>query len=340
MLDWFRRAATLWRWRREQDHLKSKLLESDVDAPWAQQIPSQAGDERVLPCLKRVGGLDISFFSDATDPDDKRACVAFVVCEFDDADDLQLVWQDFQFVEMLQPYIPGFLAFREAPHYYSMLQRLAAQRPELMPDVTIVDGNGVLHPRGFGVASHVGVLADHCTIGVAKNLHMFDGLEREKTRQLCVEANATGVSAGVPLLGLSGRIWGTAILPQPRKAAAKHSALPPKNPIFVSVGHRVSLETSVAVVNRCLISARVPEPTRLADILSREQVRLVKERQPVGAIAAIFTARRFRRKLKVLGLLVGMGICWVLRPLPKGPVQSVFVPRCNIQLLTSRPSRS
>lgn len=83
-------------------------------------------------------------------------------------------------VQLTQPYIPGFLAFREVDHLLALLERLRASRPELVPDVIFVDGNGVLHPRGFGLASHLGVLARIPTVG----------LRRKRGRRWREETNA------------------------------------------------------------------------------------------------------------------------------------------------------
>lgn len=264
---WRIRRATQ-RWEREQNALKARLVEAD-DFAWC--VHPQDGKA----CLKRVGGLDISFFSDGGHPDDDRACVALIVCEFDEArETMEVVWKDFKFIRMTEPYIAGYLAFREAPHYCAMLRRLQEARPDLVPEVILVDGNGVLHYRGFGVASHVGVLSGQCTIGVAKNLLMVDGLERGVIRDRCAETP----SKPVPLVGDSGRVWGAAVLPRPRKPLSKASP-PSKNPIYISVGHRVGLDSCSEIVRLCLLSARVPEPVRLADVLSREQVRMVVEQE-------------------------------------------------------------
>lgn len=264
------RAITLWRWQCEQDRLKTDLVDHD-DFPWSLDGSSSEGR-----LLRRIAGVDISFFGDGHDMSDNRACVALVVCELnEDATDVQVVWKDFEMVRMSKPYIPGFLAFREAPFHCAMLERLLSSNPELAPDVILVDGNGVLHPRGFGVASHFGVLSGSCTIGIAKNLHVVDGLDRGRVREQVLAAK----DSFVPLVGHTGRVWGAALLPQPRKLVTNRGP-PPKNPIFVSVGHRVGLQTCVAVVKLCMLSARVPEPIRLADLLSREQVRLAKESEP------------------------------------------------------------
>lgn len=283
--------------------MRSRLLQSD-DFDWA----LQAGVEEHRQ-FRLVGGLDISFFSDEGNPGDNRACVALIVCECDEKhENLTLVWKDFIFIRIFEPYIAGFLAFREARHYCEMFRRLQAARPELMPDVTLVDGNGVLHPRGFGVASHVGVLADQVTIGVAKNLHMVDGLSRDDIK---VQCQATP-DEFVPMVGASGRTWGAALLPKPRAPALKKGP-PPKNPIFVSVGHRISLESSVAVVCDCFISARVPEPVRLADVLSREEVRKVRAQEEKDGTAPLQKQSASASHWQYVAVLcVGGGLAYLL----------------------------
>uniref|UniRef100_A0A8C9URE8 Endonuclease V n=1 Tax=Spermophilus dauricus TaxID=99837 RepID=A0A8C9URE8_SPEDA len=91
-------------------------------------------------------------------------------------------------VSLTAPYVAGFLAFREVPFLLDLVQRLQEKEPDLMPQVLLVDGNGVLHHRGFGVACHLGVLTELPCIGVAKKLLQVDGLEnnalhKEKVRR-------------------------------------------------------------------------------------------------------------------------------------------------------------
>uniref|UniRef100_A0A9L0TNT6 Endonuclease V n=1 Tax=Equus caballus TaxID=9796 RepID=A0A9L0TNT6_HORSE len=80
-------------------------------------------------------------------------------------------------VSLTAPYVSGFLAFREVPFLVDAVRRLREKEPCLMPQVLLVDGNGVLHHRGFGVACHLGVLTDLPCVGVAKKLLQVDGLE-------------------------------------------------------------------------------------------------------------------------------------------------------------------
>lgn len=125
----------------------------------------------------------------------------------------------------------------------------------------MVDGNGLLHPRGFGLACHLGVLADLPTIGIGKNLHHVDGLTLSGVKQL-LEAKDSFSKDLLTLTGSSGRIWGVAM----------RSTWNTSKPIFVSIGHRISLQTAVKVVGMTC-KYRVPEPVRQADIRSRDFLR-------------------------------------------------------------------
>ena len=79
---------------------------------------------------------------------------------------------------MTQPYVPGFLAFREAPYLIELLNKLKDTKNELYPQLIFFDGNGILHNNGCGLASHLGVLLDVSTIGVSKTMFYVDGLTK------------------------------------------------------------------------------------------------------------------------------------------------------------------
>ncbi|XP_054525862.1 endonuclease V isoform X23 [Pan troglodytes] len=128
-------------------------------------------------------------------------------------------------------------------------------------EVLLVDGNGVLHHRGFGVACHLGVLTDLPCVGVAKKLLQVDGLEnnalhKEKIRLLQTRGDS------FPLLGDSGTVLGMALRSHDRST----------RPLYISVGHRMSLEAAVRLTC-CCCRFRIPEPVRQADISSREHIR-------------------------------------------------------------------
>lgn len=138
------------------------------------------------------------------------------------------------------PYVPGLLSFRELPAMLSAL----AQLPHV-PDLILVDGHGVAHPRGLGNAAHLGVVTDLPTIGVAKKI-------------LVGAHDPVGTSRGerAPLMH-RGQVIGTAL----RSKDGIH-------PLIVSPGHRVSHATAVERVLACGRGYKLPEPTRLADRLA------------------------------------------------------------------------
>jgi deoxyribonuclease V len=135
------------------------------------------------------------------------------------------------------PYVPGLLGFREVP---ALAQAWAALDPK--PQLVLVDGHGLAHPRGFGIACLLGLVLDVPTIGVAKSV-----LVGEVEGILPDEAGARA-----PLM-FKGRRIGTAL--RSRRGA---------NPLYVSVGHRISPEAALDWVERCLRGRRLPEPTRSA----------------------------------------------------------------------------
>lgn len=139
------------------------------------------------------------------------------------------------------PYVPGYLAFREAPAALAAVRSL-----ERRPDALLVDGHGLAHPRGFGLACHLGVELDLPTVGCAKS-------------PLVGEYREPGQSRGstAPLLDGPTQL-GTVLRTRDRV-----------RPVFVSVGHRLSLEEAVDLVVRCTGRYRLPEPARQAHLAAR-----------------------------------------------------------------------
>ncbi|XP_020202133.1 endonuclease V [Cajanus cajan] len=239
-------------WITAQDILREKLITEDSFA-WklATTGASQVQEEEAL---RYVGGVDISFSKD----DPSKACGTLVVLDFHT---LQLVYQDFSLVTLQVPYVPGFLAFREAPVLLQLLEKMKRSDNPFYPQLLMVDGNGILHPRGFGLACHIGVEANLPTIGIGKNLHHVDGLTHSRVREL-LGADENSSEDFINLVGCSGRIWGAAMI----------STQGSIKPIFISIGHRISLHTAIMIV-QMTCKYRVPEPIRQADIRSREYIR-------------------------------------------------------------------
>jgi deoxyribonuclease V len=139
------------------------------------------------------------------------------------------------------PYIPGLLSFREIPALLKAWEKLRAR-----PDVLIVDGQGIAHPRRFGIASHLGVLLDQPSIGCAKSRLLGRYEEPPPERGAWTPLEDRGEVIGAALRTRTGR-----------------------RVVFVSIGHRVSLAAAIRVVLDCTPRYRLPEPQRLADRLSR-----------------------------------------------------------------------
>ncbi|XP_072029485.1 endonuclease V-like [Amphiura filiformis] len=235
------------RWQNEQNELKQRLICDDTEEWQKKGVPFEG--------LHYIGGVDISFVKTST----TQACASLVICRYPD---MEVVYEDCDMVELTAPYISGFLAFREVGFFLKLLDRLRQSQSHYIPQVIMVDGNGILHPRGFGTASHLGVLADIPCIGVAKKLMQIDGLEKNDQHASKI-AELIKAGDSFPLIGDSGKIWGKAV-----RSCDKSS-----NPIYVSVGHRIHLETAVGLTYQCSLY-RIPEPIRQADIRSREFLRL------------------------------------------------------------------
>ncbi|XP_046319144.1 endonuclease V isoform X2 [Marmota monax] len=236
---------TLSLWKREQDRLKALLVDRDTEA-W-QRDPAFSG-------LQRVGGVDVSFVKG----DSVSACASLVVLSFPE---LEVVYEESRMVSLTAPYVAGFLAFREVPFLVDLVQQLQEKEPGLMPQVLLVDGNGVLHHRGFGVACHLGVLTELPCIGVAKKLLQVDGLENNALHKEKIRLLQAGGDT-FPLMGGSGTVLGMAL------KSHSHSI----KPLYISVGHKISLEAAVRLT-QCCCRFRIPEPVRQADIRSREHIR-------------------------------------------------------------------
>ncbi len=146
------------------------------------------------------------------------------------------------------PYVPGLLSFREVPALLEALGQLPAA-----PDLILCDGHGYAHPRRFGLACHLGLWLDTPTIGVAKS-------------RLTGSHDEPGPAKGDVAWLLAGK----GDRPRERLGAVLRTREQVK-PVFVSAGHRISLRTAVALTLACATRYRLPEPTRLADKLSKAQ---------------------------------------------------------------------
>ncbi|XP_057991975.1 uncharacterized protein LOC110668907 isoform X2 [Hevea brasiliensis] len=238
-------------WLETQHSLKKRLIDED-DFEW--QLPTSSRNRSSVErhghqvVLRYVGGVDVSFLKE----DPSIACGILVVL---DLQTFQIVYQDYSLVRLRVPYIAGFLAFREVPILLPLIEKMKNSQNPYYPQVIMVDGNGMLHPRGKSP------LANLPTIGVGKNLHYVDGLNEEEVIRLLQAGRRSGEDF-VKLVGDSGRILGAAMRP-PRGS---------QDPIYISIGHRVSLDTAIKIA-KITRQYHLPEPVRQADLRSRDYIR-------------------------------------------------------------------
>lgn len=240
------------KWAALQQSYKSKLV----------LVDAMEGCKNGLDDLTLVGGVDVSFIKG----DPVNACACLTVLSFPRLD---IVYRKCKMIRLKEPYVPGFLAFRECDHLITLLNDLrCGEFKHFTPQVIMVDGNGILHPRGLGLASQFGVLAGIATVGVAKNLLAVDGLNKLAVKEAVKIHMSEGPRADafdMPLIGQSGTLWGRAM------CCAKGTT----KPIYVSIGHRISLTTASRLVRACC-KHRIPEPVRQADLISRGFLRGLK----------------------------------------------------------------
>jgi len=232
----------LKKWGKEQYELKEKLKKTDN--------PS-------LQNIKYIAGVDISFIKNNNEDSQQLGISALVVCDYKT---LKIVYEDYKLVTIDEPYIPGFLAFREVKHFVNLIEELKQNSPQYIPQVILVDGNGIFHNKGFGLASHLGVLVDIPTIGCGKTVFAVDGITKRKVEDIYYyELKKKGDAK--KLIGKSRTQWGYAL-----RTTKEYDY-----PMIISIGHKVSNETALQIVkNTCIY--RVPEPIRLSDKISRRLV--------------------------------------------------------------------
>jgi deoxyribonuclease V len=221
------------------------LHDWDVSPAEAKRLQTELAGQVVLRdavALDEIGvvaGVDNTYLTVKGQP---MACAVVVALTFPALAVIEtsIVWQPVTF-----PYVPGLLSFREGPAVLAASAQLGVE-----PDVMLFDGQGYAHPRRFGLASHLGVILDRPSLGCAKSRLVGTYEEPERV-----------FGAYTPLVD-RGEVVGAAVRTRPRH-----------KPLFVSPGHKVSVEGSVAIALACCREGNfLPEPTRLAhEIVTRER---------------------------------------------------------------------
>jgi deoxyribonuclease V len=184
--------------------------------------------------IRYVAGADMAF-----DPATEVAFAGVIVYRFPGLEEVErrMARRKLRF-----PYVPGLLSFRESPVLLAAFARLRTE-----PDLILIDGHGHAHPRRFGIACHIGILFDKPTVGCAKS-------------RLVGEHQEPGETAGSTTpLTLEGERIGVVLRTRDNV-----------KPIYVTTGHRVSLDSAVGLVKQCVDGFRIPKPTREADHYVRD----------------------------------------------------------------------
>ncbi len=204
-----------------------------------QEEQREIGKKAVLTPLSNpqtIGALDVAYRGE-------EAVAALVLADKrGEPLDYFTAWAPAKF-----PYIRTYLSYRELPAYLAVLKK--AKEEGLWPDVVLVDGNGILHPRRAGIATHLGVLWDLPTVGVAKG-------------HLCGDVNTEGMVMGE---------WRPVLLDGEMVAAALRTGR--NRTLFISPGHRADLESSLALVQDLLRQEELPLPLRFAHEIATEAAR-------------------------------------------------------------------
>lgn len=183
---------------------------------------------RQLNQISSIAGADISFNKDSS-----TMFATIVILSFP-----ELILESYALAtyETKFPYKAGFLGFKEVPALLKVWDLIPTK-----PDVVILDGNGILHPRRMGVASHFGILANQPTIGCAKSLLYGKNHIPENQKYSTAE-----IKNNQELLGFALR--------------TKINCAP----VFISAGHLITQEQSIVIMKQCIGKYRIPEPTRMA----------------------------------------------------------------------------
>jgi deoxyribonuclease V len=234
----------------ESDKVVHELLDPIVDQIQAENLQKKWRDiidhevqEGILrnnehiSSLRWIVGVDVTYLSN--DAATKAiGCAVLWDLQNNTKKSHILLEQDVNF-----PYIPNFLSFREVRVLAAVIHALP-----IVPDLILVDGNGILHSRRFGLATHLGVALNIPTIGVAKNL--LGGFEVQVTGEIMDALSHEQVGKRVFL-----------------KSA--------KKPVYISIGYRITLDMAIEICQLCTVDHSIPEPIWLADNYSRNQRRML-----------------------------------------------------------------
>ncbi len=200
--------------------------------------------------LEKVAGVDLAYWKEE---DKEYAVCSIVIIDYNTKKVLEKVYS---IGEINFPYIPGCLAFRELPLVLETVKKL-----KIMPDIYLFDGNGYLHPRHMGIATHAFLYLKKPTIGVAKNYYKINNTD------FIMPKNFVGAYTDIVI---NGEVYG--------RVLRTHKNV---KPIFVSVGNYIDLDISTNIVNRLISKeSHLPIPLRIAHIETCKIKRRYSSKKP------------------------------------------------------------
>ncbi|MFQ6050320.1 MAG: endonuclease V [Candidatus Hydrothermarchaeota archaeon] len=211
------------------DELKLNKLNLNRLKEYQEELSKKIIIEDLFDEINVIGGVDVSYYGNT----------AFVSSVFLSFEKLEVLDCHFLSKKIDFPYIPTFLAFREAEPIKDVIKNSEF-------DILLIDGHGIAHPRRVGIASHIGAEMNIPTIGVAKK-PLFGYYKEPKEEK---EANPIKVKEETVGYAFKSKC--------------------DSRPIFISPGHGVSLKSSLEIVKRCIVDHRLPEPLRIADEISKK----------------------------------------------------------------------
>ena len=209
-------------------------LEFPTTIPEAREFQKELSKEIILAdsfaTSDIIGAFDIAY----------KADIAFAACVLYDISKRTIIEEKTIKAKVEFPYVPGYLFMREVPHFLVLLDKL-----ETKPDITIIDGHGIAHPKTAGSATIFGVMTDTPSIGVAKKPMKNFNYKKTKTEHLEI------------------------ILLNKQQVGFRHSFERRWNPIYISPGHKISIETSYLIVSQLLTDKyKLPIPQQSAHLLA------------------------------------------------------------------------
>lgn len=224
----------------EEDYIKKQIeLNSSI---WRENTVN-------LSQVQTVAGVDLAYWKEE---EQEYAVCCIVIIDYNTFEVLERV----SYADKIEvPYIPGCLAFREVPLFLETYKKVT-----IIPDVIFFDGNGYLHPRHMGLATHAGILIRKATVGIAKSYYKVgdvDFVMPANTAQAYTEIEWNGEHYG--------RVLRTHVNVKP---------------IFLSVGNAIDIDTATQMANRLTTrESHVPIPTRLADLMTHEKRKELTEKR-------------------------------------------------------------